>query len=521
MALEGGNLPTTGVVLAAIDEFSANMRRYVQSLDEVGHKTDEAGQQSQRFGRRSGEAGAGAQLGAEKMARYALATGILTGQLQSLGVSAERLTLPLTIVATTMMDGFNVMGGGILVVGALISGVITLATAYSQAEKAFSASASRLVSLTTASGAQNEADRQLLKTLLALDQQLIIKTKADLIAAQASQQHASWMASAAAAGLAYLQTMFGINTATLQGKLLLDSYNASGLNNAKNAADAAVKLHELEQQIKDINTALSGGSDALKKAAEDNANYARWFEDAVWDMQAAVAKSDDKITQRVKDNTAKRKADFLSFVALQTAGFNKTTQAANEAAAKQSAAETAAAQVAVDALKRQMQVAIEVGAVIGDAIGGAIAGTTDVWRSAAVAALGIVKREIETIITLHALITPWLLVKLGAVEAIFSAASAAIMGGSHAPVPVHETGAQYGNASATGGAYGGGYYYGVGGSSAPAGGSVQLVYNDNRVIHGDVSASTRSDLRRDAEEALYSVGPLAARRARALGRNVA
>lgn len=513
-----GNLPTTGVVLAALDEFSGTMKAYVEGLAKVGGAEDQVGNTTSRTATKTRELGEQHKLGAEKMARYAIGASILTGQLQQMGIGADKAMLPLTILFTTLTEGFNPTGMIVLGVGALTSAVLNLAMAHKQAEQSILASGNALATLRAATGVQTQAERELLELTRTLTRHELVKAQASITAANAEYAHAA--------------AMDAVAQATLNnGPVAADAYDdymaqatVHMLNKgaAEQHAAAIGKLTllqaQLKQQMEALNLALTGGTKG-HEIAKANA-------DAVWQMQADVAKQDDTFKTSLANSNKHFGDKALAYLKAQASAsihtFATVTQAGIASAEARTDAERRAAQETQALQEQQTRYYLEAAATISQALGAAAMGQVGAWKAAAYAVLDVVKTMVEKAIGITAILNPANLLKLALVEAAFAAAKTAIAGSGNATAPTTTAAApSYGGFTATGSGYEGGYTSAQrAGAGAPSGGSAPapVMIHIEQHITGDVSPQTRRQLQADTEDVLYRVGPEAARRARAIGR---
>ena len=517
-------LPTTGVVLAALDEFSANMRAYVTGLAQVGDAEEKAAAGSGRAAKHARDLGEQHKLGAEKMARYALGASIVTGQLQQMGISTDKITLPMTVLFTTMTEGFNPTGAILIGVGLLASKLVSVFTEAQRLREETDKLTASLAGMAAAGGVQSEAERAAVARDLA----------------------------AATEELARAQTV--LDTATrhrIDGeKGYIGNFNKEAA--LRDEAAALKTVRDLQARMTSDSLALAGGSDAAaaaqaryaeqtrsaaaasKKAADALREQNAAMEKQLDDLSVAVAAHDDKFLSGLATTNAhfadKAKKWATATATAQINSFRAVTAAGIASAQARGDAEEQAAQRAQAAHEATTAYVLQSAVLVGQALGGVVMGGADAARQAGYVILDIMKTAVEKAIGISAVLNPWNLAKLVLVEAAFAAGKAALAqagrpaGGSVSATPPAPS---YGGYSATGTGYEGGYYAAVA-QQAPAAGArtsaaapIHLHYHDERTVQGDVSPETRRQLRDDAEDALYRVGPVAAQRAAALGRRAA
>lgn len=485
-----GSDTRVGVVLAAVDEFSAATAKFTQAMQNVAGAEAKASAASQQSQRSTAALGDTHRIGAEKMARYAIGASILTGQLQQMGIGADKAMLPLTILFTTLTEGFNPTGMIVLGVGTLTSAILNMATAERQAKDAFLAGGAQLEQLADKTNTHSALVQQLTDRYHALTRAKIADLQADLLKQQAGELSLWQNIKMGIAG--------GVDALT---GWTLGATTAKGI-----AQEHATALQKLETQILQLQLSLTYETDEQKKsnearqraidlARQQAADYARQLDD----VATGIAAHDDAAQKKLVDN---RKVSADKIVAYQRAAaaqsiatFDATTDAAQASADAQTDAQRRAAVEQRSIQEQQAAFYLQSAAQIGAALGAAAMGQVGAWKAAAFAVLAIVKKQVEVALGITALLNPLNLLKVAGVEALFTAGNAVLagMGGS----PSTAAGSpSYGSPSYSGGgtlSYGGG-----GGTTYYAAPSVSIVQH----INGDVSPQTRQAVREDVQRVL-------------------
>lgn len=275
MAETTGAIDQVGVVISAVDAFSATMTKYITSLQQtVGAEQAAAGSAEAlaaaqaAAGKQAEAAGAAHQMSAMKMSKYAMAGLILSGSMHDLGIKTKELRLGLTLLFMAITLGMSWMTALILTLGAVAAAMVKVVTYSKGIKREFNESADALIKLTVETGANDKATRALIEARRALLLIEIEEVRAKIADINVTSRQLSFMQTA----VMLYNTIKGL----IQGKSLAEAGAAAAeqantdvvMAHQAELAKLNVELLTMEQTLKDANTALAGGSKKLEEQAE-------------------------------------------------------------------------------------------------------------------------------------------------------------------------------------------------------------------------------------------------------------
>lgn len=378
----GGNLESAGVVLAAIDQFSSNIQKYVEDLRRVQASNQKLTDEEQRAAAAATKTTGAWKLSGEQASKYGLAAGVLSGQMRQLGIQNEVAARGISIAAEAMSGSLGAIGGMILGLGALASATAAVVTHTKHLHDETKSLTQKLADQASKTGIMNDAERELLairKTQIQLEikhaEAILEKTRVmgmelnlwerlTIETLKANHQYA------AAANLAAQWTVASNQAAT---------------------AEQLDRLRQLKDELEKINLAFDGGTDAIQRRKQAADEAARKEKEAAEEAKrtALEAAQYRASTHQVRLQEAEQwldaMAEEMSVEKRRADQAKRFFEEQKKQQEEQRRRDEAAAKSREDAYARWVAIATQAAQSIGAAIGAAAAGSTSSWRSAGIA----------------------------------------------------------------------------------------------------------------------------------------
>lgn len=377
-----GGMESAGVVLKAVDQFSANIQKYLDELRQVQVQNERLSDEEQHAADMARRTAQGWDVSGQKAAKYALAAGALSGQMRMLGIQNQVAAHAIGLASDALTGSLGVIGGVITAVGALAAGISAVVRHTGEMREQVEAATTRLAAQAAETGILNEAERMLLAIRRTQIQLQLKESEVILQKAQAMKLELG------------LWEKLAIAAMHAQGLHRLAAAYAAAWTVAKNdqaIAEHLEKLRALKEELENINLAFEGGRvaiEARKQAEEDAAKAAKDL--ATAEREAAEARAafhQQRVEQAVEwlglmDAEMAKMTDhhqlLLALFKRQKEARDKEVEDEKKQAAERSAR-----------LQYWANVAQQAAATVGAAIGAAAAGSTSAWRAAGIAMIQI------------------------------------------------------------------------------------------------------------------------------------
>ncbi len=379
-----GTVDETGVVLRAIDEFDANIQKYLADLRKVQASNQKLSDDEKRAAAAATAHGEAAHLSAQKVSRYGMAALMVSGQVRELRPAGAAAAQGITLVSEAAMGAMGPIGAVLAALGAAAAVTIELANAQKKATEHAQNTTDRLIEQAAKTGILNEAEELLIASRKIEIELKLREAEATLANVTAMGMELTVREKLHVVMLSLLDTAFHQNTMWVVAAEHVQNERAE-------LGELTLKLREYREQLKLIDDAVAGGTNNAPERAKALADAAMaaiearaqaigiTFGNIVPVVDAALRTVAEMEERFVVDSKALFETKAFSDYELWRMG---TLQIEQELAKRKAADEKAAADRMARGAKVSM-VLSQQASLLGDAVGQAAAGQTGAWKAAA------------------------------------------------------------------------------------------------------------------------------------------